>query len=111
MYAGEIVEMATTAELFRQPRHPYTLGLLQFRAAGRSGQQQAAPNPRIACLTRVTCRRAAAFTHAAPGRAKNCQANPIPLIAGGRDHFARCIKHEQLIGVADFPVSDESKVG
>ena len=28
MYAGYIVETATTAELFAQPRHPYTVGLL-----------------------------------------------------------------------------------
>jgi len=28
MYAGEIVESASTAELFRSPQHPYTSGLL-----------------------------------------------------------------------------------
>jgi oligopeptide transport system ATP-binding protein len=28
MYAGHVVEMATTDELFANPRHPYTLGLL-----------------------------------------------------------------------------------
>ena len=28
MYAGEVVESAPTAELFRTPRHPYTRGLL-----------------------------------------------------------------------------------
>lgn len=29
MYAGQIVEQAETFELFRNPRHPYTLGLLK----------------------------------------------------------------------------------
>jgi oligopeptide transport system ATP-binding protein len=29
MYAGHIVEEATTAELFGRPRHPYTVGLLR----------------------------------------------------------------------------------
>ena len=28
MYAGKVAEMATTDELFANPRHPYTLGLL-----------------------------------------------------------------------------------
>jgi peptide/nickel transport system ATP-binding protein len=28
MYAGEIVEAAPARELFDQPRHPYTLGLM-----------------------------------------------------------------------------------
>jgi peptide/nickel transport system ATP-binding protein len=29
MYAGEVVESAPTAELFANPRHPYTKGLLR----------------------------------------------------------------------------------
>jgi len=29
MYAGRIVETATTQELFAHPRHPYTVGLLR----------------------------------------------------------------------------------
>lgn len=29
MYAGQIVESAPTAEIYRNPRHPYTIGLLQ----------------------------------------------------------------------------------
>jgi len=29
MYAGKVVEKAATQELFENPRHPYTLGLLR----------------------------------------------------------------------------------
>jgi oligopeptide transport system ATP-binding protein len=29
MYAGRVVEQARTRELFREPKHPYTLGLLR----------------------------------------------------------------------------------
>jgi oligopeptide/dipeptide ABC transporter ATP-binding protein len=29
MYAGRIIERATAAELYANPRHPYTLGLLR----------------------------------------------------------------------------------
>src|SRR5207244_6775993 len=29
MYAGEVVELATAETLFRDPQHPYTVGLMQ----------------------------------------------------------------------------------
>lgn len=31
MYAGDIVEFAPTEELFKRPRHPYTIGLMRSR--------------------------------------------------------------------------------
>ena len=31
MYAGDIVELAPTEELFNRPRHPYTIGLMRSR--------------------------------------------------------------------------------
>ncbi|WP_439560402.1 ABC transporter ATP-binding protein [Roseinatronobacter sp.] len=34
MYAGQIVEQASARDLIRNPRHPYTLGLLKSRADG-----------------------------------------------------------------------------
>ncbi len=37
LYAGELVELAATADLFRAPQHPYTVGLIdsaQIKAAG-----------------------------------------------------------------------------
>ena len=39
MYAGELVEVAPTEELFRRPRHPYTQGLLASvpRLSGQNG--------------------------------------------------------------------------
>ena len=39
MYAGQIVEYASTADLFAKPKHPYTLGL--FHSRPRLGQKKA----------------------------------------------------------------------
>lgn len=38
MYAGKIVETGTTAEIFRDPKHPYTWGLLQALPAFSKGK-------------------------------------------------------------------------
>ena len=52
MYAGRIVELAATADLFRAPSHPYTRGLLQARPTlGRTDAELATipgtpPDPR-----------------------------------------------------------------
>ena len=47
MYAGHIVETASTEEIFANPRHPYTVGLLKSipRLDARD-QGQARADPR-----------------------------------------------------------------
>ena len=45
MYAGRIVEMAPVVELFRQPRHAYTLGLLNSVPGGGASRQPLLPIP------------------------------------------------------------------
>ena len=43
MYAGQVVESAEVAELFRRPAHPYTVGLFDSLAAGAAGVLQPIP--------------------------------------------------------------------
>jgi peptide/nickel transport system ATP-binding protein len=45
MYAGRIVEQAAAAELFRHPRHPYTVGLMRAMPKAESTDPHAAPPP------------------------------------------------------------------
>lgn len=43
MYAGEIVEKSTTAELFNRPKHPYTRGLLDSLPKINEHQEELTP--------------------------------------------------------------------
>jgi oligopeptide/dipeptide ABC transporter ATP-binding protein len=92
MYAGRIVERAGVRDLFRDPRHPYTRGLLDSVPpdAGRLGPaplppQHAAPSasapgcafaPRCGRATE-TCRRVRPTLVEAAGRAVACH-HPLP---------------------------------
>jgi oligopeptide/dipeptide ABC transporter ATP-binding protein len=45
MYAGRIVEIGTREEIFRDPRHPYTWGLLQSLPEFSKGKEELATIP------------------------------------------------------------------
>ena len=110
MYAGEMVEITTTAELFRQPRHPYTLGLLSSVPRIEDAERKLRPIPGTLPDPRhlpTGCR----FHPRCPWASEECRRAPIPMIEIGEGHFTRCIKHEQLIGVSDFPASDSHDRG
>jgi oligopeptide/dipeptide ABC transporter ATP-binding protein len=67
MYVGKIVELASTAEIFAHPKHPYTEALmsaipLQIRARGRSVSSSLAKLPTLPIRLRaVTSTRAASM--------------------------------------------------
>ena len=78
MYAGQVVEAGTAAEVFGTPRHPYTRGLLACIPIPGKTQARRAPrhHPRHGAVARrphagLPLRRTAAFpssTRAAPRR-------------------------------------------
>ena len=93
MYAGQVVEQASTVELFARPLHPYTEGLLasvprldasqQYRARGRlhsiPGQVPAATAWPDGCRFHPRC----------PYAWDRCRAEEPPLLESGA-HTARC---------------------
>jgi oligopeptide/dipeptide ABC transporter ATP-binding protein len=95
MYAGQIVESASTAELFGHPLHPYTRGLLGSmpRAHISKGRLQPLSGlpPRI-----VGERRGCAFAPRCPARMNRCD-NIEPhideIIPG---HNVRCLLYEDI---------------
>jgi peptide/nickel transport system ATP-binding protein len=93
MYAGEIVESAPVDELFDNPLHPYTQGLLRSRP-GTSGRGQLYVIPgRVPGLHAMPsgCR----FADRCPNVIQQCRDHHPPLIED-REHRLRCFNPTPL---------------
>ena len=96
MYAGRVVEEASTTDLFRAPRHPYTRGLLasvpRVPAPGTNGRRFAAiagAVPDLADRPRGVC----SFAPRCPDRFEPCDRREPPLYPAG-ESSARCFLYE-----------------
>ena len=93
MYAGQVVEEASVADIFDQPFHPYTRGLLKSipRTAGRAGSRikrlSEIPGT-VPPLTEmiVGCK----FADRCPHAFEPCQAQQPNLFRIQGSHRARC---------------------
>jgi oligopeptide/dipeptide ABC transporter ATP-binding protein len=100
MYAGKIVESAPVRELFADPQHPYTIGLLGSIA------RLDVERPRLATIEGVVpsahnqpkgCR----FAPRCPFADGRCHAEPPPLVDMGPFHQVACWKAPvEKIGLA-----------
>jgi oligopeptide/dipeptide ABC transporter ATP-binding protein len=93
MYAGQVVESGSVDTVFREPRHPYTLGLLRSvpdfdvvrtHLSSIPGSPPDLAAPPAGCRFHPRC----GFVH------DDCRRDPIPLIELGGDRAARCLYHE-----------------
>jgi len=92
MYLGRICEVAPAAEIYTEPRHPYTVALLasvlspephaRERGVRRviSGEVPSPLNPPSGCRFRTRCSRAA----------ERCEVEVPELREVGKDHFVAC---------------------
>ena len=94
MYAGQVVEGGAVEQVFREPRHPYTLGLLRAvpdfevvreRLASIPGSPPDLAAPPAGCRFHPRCR----FVQ------EDCLAIPVELerLDAGRE--VRCLHHDQ----------------
>ena len=96
MYAGEIVETATAATLFENPKHPYTLGLMSSfppltgpveRIAGIPGSPPNLAQPPTGCRFNPRCPHCDGHDRALFAR----QTGERPrLLEFARDHYVAC---------------------
>jgi oligopeptide/dipeptide ABC transporter ATP-binding protein len=93
MYAGQIVELATTARLFGNPLHPYTRALLGSIPRRHISEQRLDPPaglPPVATGKRQGC----SFAPRCPARMAGCERENPQLREVEPDHFARCLLYE-----------------
>jgi peptide/nickel transport system ATP-binding protein/oligopeptide transport system ATP-binding protein len=99
MYAGQIVESATVRDVIRNPRHPYTMGLLDSMPRVDSGERYLRPipgsppslsNPPTGCRFRDRC----------PLAIEECATWETELLEAGPAHVSRCLRHAEVAAVA-----------
>ncbi|WP_240233156.1 ABC transporter ATP-binding protein [Devosia lacusdianchii] len=95
MYAGRIVEIGTTDEIFRNPRHPYTEALL----AAIPGRGVTKPKDRIRLSGHVPDAsqqlKGCAFADRCPYAKPACR-DVDPPLEGTSDHRFACIRADEL---------------
>ncbi|MFD0825062.1 dipeptide ABC transporter ATP-binding protein [Neobacillus sp. M.A.Huq-85] len=96
MYAGEIVESGTTKEIFSNPKHPYTISLLNAipRLDDPKGRQLIPIDGIPPSL--INKQDICAFLPRCPHRTVACSRKPAPRLQSyGGNHYAAC--HEDVI--------------
>lgn len=94
MYAGSVVEYATVEELFKNPKHPYTIGLMN--SLPKPGSQRLIPiegqPPSLVNLPNG-CR----FANRCSLRVDSCEVSIPPLEEKSAGHDARCFLVEKEV--------------
>ena len=91
MYAGQIVEVASAADFFVRPSHPYAKVLLQaLPGEDLRGRQLAAIHGTVPALTQTFhgCR----FAPRCPYQTESCAEESVQMTALTEDHHVRCVR-------------------
>lgn len=99
MYAGQIVEESTVKEIFENPQHPYTKGLLDsVRSLGSRKQElYSIPGnvPTPANYQKLGCR----FATRCPFATEKCFNEEPKMYEINSDHTSKCWLHEEEVAV------------
>jgi oligopeptide/dipeptide ABC transporter ATP-binding protein len=96
MYAGRIVETGPVRAILREPRHPYTRGLLASTPGGDRGQRLRAIEGSVPQLGALPP--GCAFNPRCPDRFEPCTTEPPPDYDVGPGRTAKCYLHAPRAG-------------
>jgi peptide/nickel transport system ATP-binding protein len=109
MYAGQLVEKASTAEFFANPRHPYAHALVKsLPSQAQRGQALYALEGRVPSLVNPQpgCRFADRCMHAQ----ENCTQSTPGLFMATESHQVRCFYHADLSFQKSVPDDTSSSI-
>lgn len=91
IYAGEVVESGSCKEIFKNPKHPYTIGL--FASLPSANEE----NRRLKCIKGMppdpTCLAdGCSFEPRCPNATNECKNKVIDMTLVSKDHLCRCCK-------------------
>jgi peptide/nickel transport system ATP-binding protein len=95
MYAGRIVEYGPVREVFQQPMHPYTRGLLASLPTGKPGSRLTAIEGTVPMLGALPP--GCAFNPRCPDRFDRCTTAPPGDYIVGAERTAKCYLHESRV--------------
>jgi peptide/nickel transport system ATP-binding protein len=93
MYAGRLVEEGPVRAILRDPKHPYTRGLLASIPGGAPGERLRAIEGSVPMLGALPP--GCAFNPRCPDRFDPCTTTPPPEYIVGPEHGARCYLHDR----------------
>ncbi|MBX5128069.1 ABC transporter ATP-binding protein [Rhizobium lentis] len=101
MYAGRIVETGPVAEVFRNPRHPYTIGLLASMPRLGDASRMKEAGERLAAIPGVVpslmnMPAGCAFSPRCKFAIDPCRAAVPPLAEVNPRHQSRCIRWQEI---------------
>lgn len=112
MYAGEIVESGTTQEIFENPRHPYTIGLLKA-VPSLNDPKDRKLIPIEGFVTNLVNRRdECSFINRCPyvtEACKNARTPVLKAVEGDPAHLAACHRQIQKTSQVTVAKKDDSR--
>jgi oligopeptide transport system ATP-binding protein len=102
MYAGKIIETGTAAEIFANPKHPYTLGLLKSVPRLDEARKEKLEPIEGVPPDLVNLPKGCSFYPRCRFHVEKCLEESPPLMLVAESHFAACWEHERV--GKDMPV-------
>jgi oligopeptide/dipeptide ABC transporter ATP-binding protein len=102
MYAGKIVELAPVREIFKNPQHPYTRGLLRcVPKVSTNGKQRRLETIEGVVPNLLNLPPGCAFADRCPEVVADCRRGEIEFARVSEGHAVRCVQRGSSVKIAE----------